>query len=71
MPLLWTEIEAWTHLYRIAPKEWELDLLIELDDLWLKIMSKEAVTADDLREEGQAEDDDEEKPDPFAVLKEA
>lgn len=71
MPITWGEIDAWSRLYRIVPKDWELDLLLELDQLWLKIMAKEGVSADDLREEGAEEDDEAEYlPDPFIALQE-
>lgn len=56
LPLPYSEIDAWTRLYRIRLKSWEIDMLTMLDDIWLDVMRRKSVTAEDLKGEDSADD---------------
>lgn len=39
-PLLYSEIEAWCRLSDICLDKWELDVIKQLDVIWLNVQSK-------------------------------
>jgi hypothetical protein len=48
LPLPWSEIQAWSGLYSIRLRPWELDVITAIDDVWLGVMGRQTVTLDDL-----------------------
>jgi hypothetical protein len=49
LPVRWVDIAAWSTLYRIRLKPWELDVITAIDDEWLDVMSRKTVKAEDLQ----------------------
>jgi hypothetical protein len=40
-PISFTEIQAWAFLYHIELEDWELDIILALDDAWLKFATED------------------------------
>lgn len=57
LPLPWSEIESCARLHGIRLKPWEISVVTALDDVWLDIMGRKAITEQDLflKEEGEAD----------------
>lgn len=56
MPIKWSEILAWSRLYRLRPRRWELDALTMIDDTFLSIVAKKTFAMEDFIEEERSND---------------
>ncbi len=52
--LNWMEIDAWCRLSQISLEPWEIDVILSLDRVWLKVCNEKGHPFEDIEDEHKA-----------------
>lgn len=53
--LSWTEVDAWCRLSQTELEQWELDVILSLDRVWLRVCGEKGHPFEEIEDEHKAE----------------